>query len=33
MMALSGDDAGKAYYERSVFIPENLLRQARRHHA
>jgi hypothetical protein len=28
-MALSGANAGKAYGERSVFIPENLLREAR----
>jgi len=27
-MGLSGDDAGKAYHERSVFIAENLLREA-----
>jgi hypothetical protein len=27
---VSGDNAGKAYDESSVFIPENLLREARR---
>ena len=27
---VSGDNAGKAYHETSVFIAENLLREARR---
>jgi len=30
---VSGDNAGKAYDETSVFIAENLLREARRRRA